>query len=56
MQALRKLGQAADADFWDIWSLRKNGPEDLFTGNALTKVGIRTEPAVERTGVQLFLC
>lgn len=53
--ALRKLGQAADADFWDIWSLRKNGPEDLFTGNALTKVGIHTEQTVDPTGAQLFL-
>ena len=56
MQALRKLGHAADKDYWDVWSLRKNGPEDLFTGNALTKVGIHTEPAVGSAGEQLFLC
>lgn len=52
--ALRKVGMAADKDYWATWSTKKIGPEDLQTGQAMSRVGIHTESCVDESGAHLF--
>ena len=38
-----------------MWGKEKNGPEDLLTGRAMTRIGIDTQRNVDGSGAQLFL-
>lgn len=53
--ALHRLGSSADRDYYGTWGKMKNGPEDLYTGKAMTTIGIETEPAIDSAGRHLFL-
>eukprot|EP00040_Diaphanoeca_grandis_P043925 m.269514 g.269514 ORF g.269514 m.269514 type:complete len:672 (-) comp84709_c0_seq1:209-2224(-) len=54
-RALLNVGEAAATDYSGTWGKHKFGPEDIYTCNALTRVGVATEDTVDSTGAQLFL-
>jgi glycoprotein-N-acetylgalactosamine 3-beta-galactosyltransferase len=54
-EPVRRGWKPADNNYWGVWGTEKNGPEDLLTGRAMSRVGVDTTANVDASGAQLFL-